>query len=86
MALTKSLGKELAEKNICVNCVTPAVIETDILKQCTQQHFDSMRSKIPMSRFGKVDEAAALVGWLCDLLIRHAASKLSRACPQSLEP
>lgn len=65
MALTKSLGKELAEKNICVNCVTPAVIETDILKQCSQQHIDYMRSKIPMNRFGKVEEAAALVGWLC---------------------
>ena len=65
IALTKSLGKELAEKNVCVNCVTPSVIETDILKQCTQQHIDYMRSKMPMSRFGKVEEAAALVGWLC---------------------
>jgi 3-oxoacyl-[acyl-carrier protein] reductase len=64
MALTKSLGKELAEKNICVNCITPAVIETDILKQCSPQHIDYMRSKIPMNRFGKVDEAAALVAWL----------------------
>lgn len=65
VALTKSLGKELAQNNICVNCVTPAVIETDILKQCTQQHIDYMLSKIPMNRFGKVEEAAALVGWLC---------------------
>ncbi len=65
MALTKSLGKELATSNICVNCITPAVIETDILKQCSQQHVDYMRSKIPMNRFGKVEEAAALAAWLC---------------------
>jgi NAD(P)-dependent dehydrogenase (short-subunit alcohol dehydrogenase family) len=65
IGLTKSLGKELATSNICVNCVTPAVIETDILKQLTQQHIDYMRSKIPMNRFGKVEEAASLVGWLC---------------------
>ncbi len=65
IGLTKSLGKELATSNICVNCVTPAVIETEILKQLTQQHIDYMRSKIPMNRFGKVEEAAAMVGWLC---------------------
>jgi 2-dehydro-3-deoxy-L-rhamnonate dehydrogenase (NAD+) len=65
IGLTKSLGKELAEKNICVNCITPAVIETDILAQCTPEHVAYMRSKIPMNRFGKVDEAAALVAWLC---------------------
>ncbi len=65
IGLTKSLGKELATSNICVNCITPAVIETDILKQLTQQHIDYMLSKIPMSRFGKVEEAAALVAWLC---------------------
>jgi 3-oxoacyl-[acyl-carrier protein] reductase len=44
--------------------VTPAVIETDILKQLTQQHIDYMLSKIPMNRFGKKEEAAALVAWL----------------------
>jgi len=65
MALTKSLGKELAKSGVIVNCVTPAVIETDILKQITQQHIDYMRSKIPMDRFGKKEEAAALVAWLC---------------------
>jgi 2-dehydro-3-deoxy-L-rhamnonate dehydrogenase (NAD+) len=65
IGLTKSLGKELATSDICVNCITPAVIETDILKQCSQQHIDYMRSKIPMNRFGKVEEAAALVAWLC---------------------
>ncbi|HSJ01925.1 MAG: SDR family oxidoreductase [Verrucomicrobium sp.] len=65
IALTKSLGKELATENICVNCITPAVIETDILKQLTTQHVDYMRSKIPMNRFGKVEEAAAMAAWLC---------------------
>ncbi|MDZ4288863.1 MAG: SDR family NAD(P)-dependent oxidoreductase [Prosthecobacter sp.] len=65
IALTKSLGKELATSNILVNCVTPAVIETDILKQCSQQHVDYMLSKIPMNRFGQKHEAAALVAWLC---------------------
>lgn len=53
IALTKSLGKELAQLGILVNCITPAVIETDILKQVTQQHIDYMLSKIPMGRFGK---------------------------------
>lgn len=65
MALTKSLGKELAKSGVLVNCITPAVIETDILKQCSQQHIDYMRSKIPMDRFGRTEEAAALVAWLC---------------------
>ncbi len=65
IGLTKSLGKELAQAGILVNCVTPAVIETDILKQLTQQHVDYMLSKIPMARFGKKEEAAALVAWLC---------------------
>jgi len=65
VALTKSLGKELATSGVVVNCVTPAVIETDILKQVTQQHIDYMLSKIPMNRFGRKDEAAALVAWLC---------------------
>jgi len=65
IALTKSLGKELAQNGILVNCITPAVIQTDILKQVAQYHIDYMLSKIPMGRFGKVDEAAALVAWLC---------------------
>lgn len=64
IGLTKSLGKELATSGIVVNCITPAVIQTDILKQLTQQHIDYMLSKIPMGRFGGVDEAAALVAWL----------------------
>jgi len=65
VALTKSLGKELATSNVIVNCVTPAVIATDILKQMAQTHIDYMLSKIPMGRFGKTEEAAALVAWLC---------------------
>ena len=64
IGLTKSLGKELATSNVLVNCITPAVIQTEILDQVTQQHVDYMRSKIPMGRFGKVEEAAALVAWL----------------------
>jgi len=65
IALTKSLGKELATSNIIVNCVTPAVIVTDILKQLSQSHIDYMLSKIPMGRFGTPDEIASMVSWLC---------------------
>jgi 2-dehydro-3-deoxy-L-rhamnonate dehydrogenase (NAD+) len=65
IALTKSLGKELARTGVIVNCVTPAVIETEILQQVPQEHIDYMLSKIPMGRFGLKDEAAALVAWLC---------------------
>ncbi|HEY6227250.1 MAG TPA: SDR family NAD(P)-dependent oxidoreductase [Verrucomicrobiae bacterium] len=65
IALTKSLGKELATANVRVNCITPAVIETDILKQMTEAHINYMLSKIPMGRFGRAEEAAALVAWLC---------------------
>jgi NAD(P)-dependent dehydrogenase (short-subunit alcohol dehydrogenase family) len=65
IGLTKSLAKETAQSGVIVNCVTPAVIETDILKQITQEHIDYMLSKIPMGRFGMTEEAAALVGWLC---------------------
>jgi 3-oxoacyl-[acyl-carrier protein] reductase len=64
IGLTKSLGKELAESGVLVNCVTPAVIKTAIFDQMTQEHIDYMLSKIPMGRFGKVEEAAALVAWL----------------------
>ena len=64
MALTKSLGKELAATNIRVNCVTPAAIKTDMFAQMTEQHIQFMLSKIPMGRFGTVEEAAALVTWL----------------------
>ena len=65
IALTKSLGKELATSGISVNCVTPAAVETPMFAQMTQSHIDYMKSRIPMNRFGTADEIAALVGWLC---------------------
>ena len=64
IALTKSLGKELASTNIRVNCVTPAAVRTGMFDQMTQQHIDFMLSKIPMAASGKVEEIASLVGWL----------------------
>jgi len=64
IGLTKSLGKELAKTGIRVNCVTPAAVRTAIFDQMTQQHIDFMLAKIPMGRFGTVDEIAALVAWL----------------------
>jgi len=65
IGLTKSLGKELAKTGIRVNCVTPAAVKTAIFDQMSQQHIDFMLSKIPMGRFGQVEEIAALVAWLC---------------------
>ncbi|MDG1889954.1 MAG: SDR family NAD(P)-dependent oxidoreductase [Verrucomicrobiota bacterium] len=64
VGLTKSLGKELAETGVLVNCVTPAVIQTDILKQVSQEHIDYMVSKIPLKRVGQPEEVASLVAWL----------------------
>ena len=64
IGLTKSLGKELAKTGITVNAVTPAAVRTAIFDQMTPQHIDFMLSKIPMGRFGTVDEIAALVAWL----------------------
>ena len=64
IALTKSLGKELATTGIRVNCVTPAAVRTAIFDQMTQAHIDFMLSKIPIGRFGTVDEIASLVCWL----------------------
>ena len=64
IGLTKSLGKELARTGIRVNCITPAAVKTAIFDQMTQQHIDFMLSKIPMNRFGKVEEIAAMVCWL----------------------
>ena len=65
ISLTKSLGKELAKTNIRVNCVTPAAVKTGMFAQMTQQHIDFMLSKIPMGRFGQVEEIAGMVAWLC---------------------
>ena len=64
IALTKSLGKELADRNIAVNCVTPAAAKTRIFDQISQEHIDYMLSKIPRGRFIKVDELASMVSWL----------------------
>ncbi|RMD62982.1 MAG: SDR family oxidoreductase [Alphaproteobacteria bacterium] len=64
IALTKSLGKELAERDIAVNCITPAAARTRIFDQMTQAHIDYMLSKIPRGRFVEVGEVAALVAWL----------------------
>ena len=65
IGLTKSLGKELAATPIRVNCVTPAAVKTPIFDQMSQAHIDFMLSKIPMARFGTVEEVAALICWLC---------------------
>ena len=64
IALTKSLGKELADTSVRVNCVTPAAVRTPLFSQMTQEHIDYMLSKIPLGRLGEPQEVAALVGWL----------------------
>jgi 3-oxoacyl-[acyl-carrier protein] reductase len=65
IALTKSLGKELADTGVRVNCVTPAAVKTAIFDQMSEEHIKFMLAKIPMGRFGLPEEIAALVGWLC---------------------
>lgn len=65
IGLTKVLGKELAKDGIIVNCITPAIIETEILETVPQSHIDYMLSKVPMGRVGKAAEVAAMVAWLC---------------------
>jgi 3-oxoacyl-[acyl-carrier protein] reductase len=64
IALTKSLAKELAETEIRVNCITPAAVKTPIFSQLSQQHIEFMLSKIPVKRFGTVEEIAAMVCWM----------------------
>lgn len=64
IALTKSLGKETAERNIAVNCITPAAAKTRIFEQMTEEHIEFMLSRIPRKRFLEVDEVAAMVAWL----------------------
>jgi 3-oxoacyl-[acyl-carrier protein] reductase len=64
IALTKSLGKETADKNIAVNCITPAAARTRIFDQMTKEHVNYMLSKIPRGRFLEVDEISAMVAWL----------------------
>ena len=65
IALTKSLGKELAGYDIAVNCITPAAAKTRIFDQISKDHIQYMLSKIPRNRFLKVEEAASMVAWLC---------------------
>lgn len=65
IGFTKSLGKELALLDIAVNCVTPAAARTRIFDQMSQEHIDYMLSKIPRGRFLEVEEAAAMIAWLC---------------------
>jgi len=65
MALTKSLGKELADTGVRVNCVTPAAVKTAIFDQMSPEHIAFMLSKIPMGRFGTPEEVAEMVCWLC---------------------
>ena len=64
IGFTKSLGKELAQKNIMVNCITPAAARTEMFGQMSQKHIDYMLSKIPMGRFVLPEEIAALIAWL----------------------
>ena len=64
IALTKSVGKELADTGVRVNCVTPAVVETRILNEFTPEQVEYMLGRIPMGRFGEIEEVAAMVAWL----------------------
>jgi 3-oxoacyl-[acyl-carrier protein] reductase len=64
IALTKALGKETAQRNIAVNCITPAAARTRIFDQMTKEHIDFMLSRIPRGRFLGLDEVAAMVAWL----------------------
>src|SRR5205807_6201781 len=72
IGLTKSIGKELAKTGVRVNCVTPAAVKTGMFAQMTQRHIDFMLSKIPMARFGQVEEIAELVSWLASDLCTFA--------------
>lgn len=65
IALTKSVAKELVHDGVIVNCITPAAVETPMFSQMTKEHIDYMLSKIPMGRFGRPQEIAALILWLC---------------------
>jgi len=65
IALTKSVAKELVHDGVIVNCITPAAVETPMFAQMTKEHIGYMLSKIPMNRFGRPAEIAALIAWLC---------------------
>jgi len=72
IGLTKSLGKELATTGVLVNCVAPAVVKTELFSQMTEEHIQYMLSKIPMNRFGEVEEVAEMVAWLASDLCTFA--------------
>ena len=72
IGLTKSLGKELATTGVLVNCVAPAVVKTELFSQMTEQHIQYMLSKIPINRFGEVEEVAEMVAWLASPLCTFA--------------
>lgn len=72
IGFTKSLGKELATTGVLVNCVAPAVVKTELFSQMTEQHINYMLSKIPMNRFGEVEEVAEMVAWLASPLCTFA--------------
>lgn len=65
IGLTKALGRELAPTGIRVNCVAPGVIETEVFRQLSPEHIQDMLAKSPVGRFGRVEEVAAMVAWLC---------------------
>ena len=65
IALTKSLGKELAQSGVMVNCVAPAMVQTDLLGEMTPEYIAGLRAKIPMGRFGSIEDNAEMVAWLC---------------------
>lgn len=65
IALTKSMGKELAQSGIIVNCVAPAMVQTDLLDEMTAEYIAAVTAKIPMGRFGTIEENAEMVAWLC---------------------
>jgi 2-dehydro-3-deoxy-L-rhamnonate dehydrogenase (NAD+) len=64
IAITKAIGKDVAGSGILVNCIAPAVIDTPILEQISQEHIDYMTSRIPLGRVGRPEEVASLIAWL----------------------
>ena len=64
IGVTKSIGKDVAGSGVLVNCIAPAVIDTPIVAQSTQEHIDYMTSRIPLARLGRPDEVASLICWL----------------------
>jgi len=76
IGLTKSLGKELATTGVLVNCVAPAVVKTELFSQMTEQHVQFMLSKVPMGRFGEVEEVAEMVSWLASPLCTFSTASV----------